>query len=66
MGAITQNIGKMRARGWELAINWNDRAGDYHYSIGVQMSGVRNKAIKFTGDGPIWDGSGMSESIIKN
>lgn len=26
MGAITQNIGKMRARGWELAINWNDRA----------------------------------------
>lgn len=66
MGAITQNIGKMRARGWELAINWNDRAGDFHYSIGVQMSGVRNKAIKFTGDGPIWDGSGMSESIIKN
>ena len=56
----------MRARGWELAINWNDRAGDYHYSIGAQMSGVRNKAIKFTGDGPIWDGSGMSESIIKN
>ncbi len=26
MGAIMQNIGKMRARGWELAINWNDRA----------------------------------------
>lgn len=26
MGAIMQNIGKMRARGWELAINWNNRA----------------------------------------
>ncbi len=66
MGAITQNIGKMRARGWELSVNWNDKVGDFRYDVGVQLSGVQNKAIKFTGDGPVWDGSGMPESIIKN
>ncbi len=66
MGAITQNIGQMRARGWELSINYNDQVGDFRYDIGVQLSGVKNKAIKFTGDGPIWDGSGLPESIIKN
>ncbi len=66
MGAITQNIGKMRARGWELSLNWTDTAGDFRYDLGVQLSGVRNKAIKFTGDGPILDGSGLPESIIKN
>ncbi|MDE6801820.1 MAG: TonB-dependent receptor [Muribaculaceae bacterium] len=67
MGSVTQNIGSMRARGWELAVEWNDQVGkDFRYSIGVQMSGVRNKGLKFTGDGPILDGSGMPESIIRN
>ena len=66
MGAITQNIGSMRARGWELSLNWTDKAGDFRYDLGLQLSAVRNKAIKFTGDGPVWDGSGLPESIIKN
>ena len=66
MGALTQNIGKMRARGWELSINWNDKAGEVGYNVGLQLSSVRNKAIKFSGDGPVWGGSGMSESIIRN
>jgi hypothetical protein len=34
--------------------------------VGLQLSGVRNKAIKFSGDGPIYTGSGQSESIIRN
>ena len=66
MGAVTQNIGKMRARGWELSLNWRDKVNDFGYDIGVQLSGVRNKAIKFSGDGPVWAGDGLSESIIKN
>lgn len=66
-GAITQNIGKMRARGLELSVNWADQVGEFRYDLGVQLSAVRNKAIKFTGDGPIWDGGNLlSESIIKN
>ncbi len=68
MGALTQNIGSMRARGWELAINWRDQAGDFRYDIGVQMSMTQNKAIKFTGDGPILTGSSspFDDSIIRN
>lgn len=66
MGAITQNIGEMRAKGWELSLDWNDRAGEVAYNVGVQLSQVKNKAIRFSGDGPVWGGSGLSESIIKN
>ncbi len=67
MGSVTSNIGSMRARGWELAVEWNDRVGDdFRYSVGLQLSGVQNKGIKFTGDGPILTGGGMNESIIRN
>ena len=67
MGAVTSNIGSMRARGWELAMEWNDAVGkDFRYSAGLQLSGVRNKGILFTGDGPILTGGGMNESIIRN
>ncbi|MDE7409589.1 MAG: TonB-dependent receptor [Muribaculaceae bacterium] len=66
MGAITQNIGEMRARGWELSLSWRDKAGDFGYDVGVQLSGVRNKAIKFSGDGPVLTGKGLNESIIRN
>ena len=31
-----------------------------------RLSGVRNKAIKFSGGGPVWAGEGMPESIIRN
>ncbi|MDE6479284.1 MAG: TonB-dependent receptor [Muribaculaceae bacterium] len=66
MGAITQNIGEMRARGWELSLNWRDKVNDFGYEVGVQLSGVRNKAIKFSGDGPVLTGGGLNESIIRN
>jgi len=66
MGALTQNIGSMRARGWELALNWRDQVGDFRYDLGLQLSMTQNKAIKFTGDGPILTGSGLPESIIRN
>lgn len=67
MGAVTQNIGKMRAEGWELSLNWHDYAGDFSYNVGVQLSSVRNKAIRFSGDGPVWTGdAGLNDYVIKN
>ena len=67
MGAITQNIGEMRASGWELSLDWRDTAGDFEYNIGVQLSGVRNKGIRFSGDGPVWTGdAGLNDYVIKN
>lgn len=53
LSAVTMNIGEMEAMGWELGLSWRDRVGDWHYDIGLNLSGVRNKAIKLTGDGPI-------------
>ncbi len=50
---LTSNIGSMKATGWELAVNWRDQSGDFRYDLGVQLSGVRNKAIKFSGEGPV-------------
>ena len=64
---IWMNIGSMQARGWELGVTWRDEVGkDFSYNIGLNLSAVRNKAIKFSGDGPIyaWDFNG--DQIIRN
>lgn len=64
---VWMNIGSMQARGWELGLSWRDQIGkDFSYDIGVNLSAVRNKAIKFSGDGPIYTGGFNSDSIIRN
>lgn len=65
-GAVTMNIGKMQATGWELSVNWKDRAGELGYSAGVNLSGVRNKAIKLSGDGPILSSDFHMDKIVRN
>ncbi len=53
---VTMNIGSMQATGWELSVNWRDKVGsDFRYDLGLQLSSVKNKAIKFSGEGPITD-----------
>lgn len=67
--AIWMNIGEMEAKGWELSINWKDRKGDWTYNVGLNLSSVKNKAKKFTGDGsPVYTGStsGINGSLIRN
>lgn len=51
---VTMNIGEMEATGWEVGVNWHDRVGEVRYDIGVNLSGVRNKAVKLSGDGPVY------------
>lgn len=51
---VTMNIGEMEATGWEVGLNWHDRVGEVRYDIGVNLSGVRNKAVKLSGDGPVY------------
>lgn len=63
---VWMNIGSMKATGWELGINWRDQIGDFSYNIGLNASSVKNKAIKFTGDGPILTGGFNSDQIIRN
>ncbi|MDE7119538.1 MAG: TonB-dependent receptor, partial [Muribaculaceae bacterium] len=45
-----QNAGQVRNRGFELDLNWNDRIGRVSYSVGVNLSFVDNKVIKFQGN----------------
>ena len=64
---VWMNIGSMKASGWELGLSWRDQIGkDFSYDIGVNLSAVRNKAIKFSGDGPVTAGGFNSDSIIRN
>lgn len=64
---VVMNIGSMAATGWELSINWGDTvAEDFTYNLGVNLSGVKNKAIKLSGDGPILSGDFNSDMIIRN
>ena len=64
---VWMNIGSMKATGWELALNWRDQIGkDFSYNVGLNLSSVKNKAIKFTGDGPILTGGFNSDQIIRN
>ena len=64
---VWMNIGSMQARGWELGLSWRDQVGkDFSYDIGLNLSAVRNKAIKFSGDGPINVGGFNSDQIIRN
>ncbi len=63
---VWMNIGSMKAKGWELSLNWNDKAGDFSYDVGLNLSAVENRAVKFSGDGPISVGGFNSDQIIRN
>ena len=60
-----ENVGEMRATGWELGLSWQDRADDLQYGVGVNLSSVRNKAITLNGD-YLYTGSHNGDNIIRN
>lgn len=39
------NAGKMKSWGYEIALNWTDRIGDFHYSVGGNFTSYDNKVI---------------------
>lgn len=45
-----QNIGEMSNKGFELALSFDDKKGDFSYSLGGNISTYRNKVVKTTGD----------------
>lgn len=64
-GQMWENIGQMDARGWEANINWNDQKGDFKYSLGLNLSSIKNKAEKLTG-APIYTQTFNGDYIIRN
>lgn len=47
-----QNAGKVRNRGWDITLRYNDRIGDFEYGIGVNLSDVHNEITNLAGTGP--------------
>lgn len=49
----TQNAGNVENKGWDVAVGWRDRAGEFSYSISVNVSDVRNTVTNLANAGPI-------------
>lgn len=47
--APAQNAGKLENRGWEMAVNYNDRFGDFNFSAMFNVSDVKNKILDLRG-----------------
>lgn len=45
-----QNVGQVRNRGWELDTRYRGKAGNFSYGVGVNLTQVKNKVVKFQGD----------------
>lgn len=54
IGAIPseENAGSMNNKGWELALSWRDRIGDFSYGLGFNLSDVKNKITDLAGNQP--------------
>lgn len=64
--APLQNAANMFTRGWELAMNWNDRIGEVSYSIGFNLSDARSFITKYRNetkslDLPYYEGMELGE-----
>jgi TonB-linked SusC/RagA family outer membrane protein len=63
---VIMNIGSMTATGWELSLTWRDKMADFSYNASLNLSAVKNEAVKLSGDGPIYTGDFNSDKIIRN
>ena len=55
-GNPNMNIGKVRNKGWEISLGWNDEIHDFSYSVSANLSDNRNEVVDLGNTGP-WKGS---------
>ena len=66
-GQVWTNVGSMEATGWELSLSWKDTPKkDFNYEVGVNLSGVKNKAKDLGTSDPILTQGFNGDYIIKN
>lgn len=58
------NDGEFQAKGWELAINWNDRIGEVNYNLGFQLSDAWSLVKKLTNNENVPDPGINSNRLI--
>jgi TonB-linked SusC/RagA family outer membrane protein len=54
--APTQNIGKLETKGWDFSIGWNDKIGEFKYSVSAMLSDSRNQLIELKGNDAYGEG----------
>lgn len=64
-GQMWENIGSMKATGWELGIGWQDQMSDFTYGASLNLSSVRNKAVNLNGN-YIYTGNRNGDFIVRN
>ena len=64
-GQMWENVGSMKATGWELGISWNDQISDFQYGATLNLSSTKNKAVNLNGN-YIYTGSRNGDYIIRN
>lgn len=55
-GRPNRNAGTMNNKGLELSMNWNEKKGDFSYSIGLNGSVLKNSITSLAGGEPISGG----------
>ncbi|MFN0035282.1 MAG: SusC/RagA family TonB-linked outer membrane protein [Saprospiraceae bacterium] len=58
------NAGEVENRGLELGVIFKNRHRDFNYSLGANISSVRNKVLSLAGGEPILGGFGLSDGAI--
>lgn len=59
------NDGEFQAKGWEFAINWNDRIGEVSYNLGFQLSDAWSLVKKLTNNENVPD-PGINQNRLIN
>ncbi|MEQ9290164.1 MAG: TonB-dependent receptor [Cyclobacteriaceae bacterium] len=52
LSAPYQNAGKVRNKGWDFRVQFDDNVGELNYSIGANLSDVKNEVVDLVGTGP--------------
>lgn len=50
------NSGKLEVKGWEVALGWRDRIGDFGYSVRGSLSDAKNKVVERIGGNLVREG----------
>ena len=46
-GAPLQNVADMETNGWEIAVNWQDKVGDFSYRVGFNVYDHMSKIVNY-------------------
>lgn len=61
LNAPYQNAGVVKNTGWDLSLNYRNSVGDFDYSIGGNLSNVKNTVVDLKGTGPYINGYQLIE-----